>query len=176
MDAVRIQGLVLKADGLPAGEITKWEWHGKGEGTTNVFHDFKMRVCHTSLGTLGTKYASNYDGNTPVTVLEAPRFNFPAYGDDWFGWNFAKTFPYNGRDNLIIEVWWDGHDTKGGVMTYFRFGFEGRCVYSTKAHGQPTYGYPDAGKVWKYEYYMRVTVSGEPVESTALGRIKALYR
>jgi hypothetical protein len=176
MDAVRIQGLVLKSDGLPAGEITKWEWHGLGTGEPNVFHNFKMSLCHTGLGELGTTYASNYAGNTPVKVLEAVRFNFPAYGDDWFGWDFTQTFHYSGQDNLIIEVWWDGHDTDGGIISHISSGGPGRTVYATKAHGQPFHGYPDAGKIMRIEYYMRVTLRETGVENSALGRIKAVFR
>jgi hypothetical protein len=172
--------LIKSDDGLPAGEITRWEWHGKGTGTPENFYQFSIKFCHTSLDALGSVFVDNYDGNTPLTVIEADPYEFDGGGtESWFGFDFAPTFDYNGTDNLIIEAWWHGHDGLGGVGTYFRIGTQhlGRTTYGNMGGGEPHHGYPDAGKEAMYLYYYRVTVNeGSAISSESLGGIKAAFR
>lgn len=128
---------------------------------------------------LGTVFVDNYDGNTPVTILEADPYPFDGGGtESWFGFDFSPTFEYNGTENLIIELWWHGHDGLGGVNTYFRTsGNPGRTTYGTMANGTPFHGYPDSGREAPYLYYYRVTVNeAGAVSNASLGGIKAAFR
>jgi hypothetical protein len=172
-----MQDLVLKSDGLPEGLVTRWEWFGVGEtATPGLYYDFRVTLCHTSLAALGKTYAENYDGKTPARVFHRdPLFFEPVVGG-WFGFTFDTPFAYNGRDNLIVEVWWV--DLANGAACATDWGREslGRSVLSMLTYGEPEYGYPHAGLVHDYIHYFRVTVSGVGVAPTSLGRVRALFR
>jgi len=92
----------------------------------------------------------------------------------WFGFDFDTPFAYNGADNLLFEVWWEG-DNDGYAYTYWTTK-TGRYVYSYIKGTTPYNGYPDKGEVVDYLHYMRITVSPNAVAPTSLGRVKALCR
>ena len=167
---------MLKADGLPAGTITKWEWNAARDLLAGGFYNFKLTLCHTSLGALTDTYVENYDGHTPVTVYSRNPVTIPAVpANQWFGFAFDEPFAYNGRDNLVVEVWWV-NDTNGGGNTQWNFPVAGRCCFSYIVSGNPLNGYPDKGLVSYFMHYMRATVSPAAVERSSFGRVRALFR
>ena len=167
---------MLKADGLPAGTITKWEWNAARDLLAGGFYNFKLTLCHTSLAALTDTYVENYDGHTPVTVYSRNPVTIPAVpANQWFGFAFDEPFAYNGRDNLVVEVWWV-NDTNGGGNTQWNFPVAGRCCFSYIVNGNPQSGYPDKGRVSYFMHYMRATVSPTAVERSSFGRVRALFR
>jgi hypothetical protein len=170
---------VLKTDVIPAGTITRWEWYaapGTGSVRRGVLSNFSVKICHTSLNTLGTPFAANYDGNTPATVFSANPVTVDPEYNDWFGFDCKPAFPYNGRDNFLVETWWDGGND-GGPNCWMKYvlGSDRACIAS-RVNGVPQNGYPDGGKAEGYNMYMRITVEGVGVAPSSLGRVKALHR
>jgi len=129
---------------------------------------------HKTRTALTSNFDANYNG-TPTQVYYGDPASLNAVYGQWFGWDFKTPFSYNGTDNLIIEVWWEG-DNGAYVYNYWTPATS-RCVYSYVAYGNPYYGYPNSGQVVSYLHYMRITLtpSGAPVEPTSLGRVKVYF-
>jgi hypothetical protein len=171
--------LVLQSDGLPAGTVTRWEWRTGASKTflAGYFDNFRLTLCHTGLGSLTNSYAGNYDGRTPVNVFERSRLTVSQVAPEtWLPFDFDTPFDYNGTDNLIVEVWWEGDNGAGGSARYGNAGGGPRQLYSGILNGVPYGGYPDNGYTSAYMHYMRITMSAAAVNSSSLGRIRALYR
>lgn len=175
VDAERCQELILRTDGLPAGRILKWEWRGAEEAEGN-FYNFKIYLCHTARANLGANFAENYEGRTPTLVFSAAQLTLTMPAQNWFGWDFTQPFDYNGSDNLICEVWWEGDDDRGGETWATDVPGQERCVMSRVVNGNPQNGYPNAGAVSNRLHYMRVTISELTAEPTSLGRLKVVFR
>jgi hypothetical protein len=171
---MRSQDLVLASDALPAGTITKMEWHPSDHILAGDYSKFRLKLCHTSVTALGTAFASNYAGRTPVQVYYRDPVHVAPAAEQWFGFPFDTDFEYNGADNLLVEVWWE-EDTEGYVNTYIRK-LDRRGLFSCVRYGRPESGYPDAGELMNYLHHMRLTIEGVSVSPASLGRVKALYR
>ncbi len=171
-----MQDLVLQSDALPAGRVTRWEWFGVGkEVKAGKYFKFRLKLCHTSRRALTEKYADNYDGNTPAQVFYRDPVQFDPKLNDWFGFTFDTPFVYDGRRNLVVEVWWAGQENEANAYTDWGRDFMGRCVVSFVTKGIPECGYPDAGRVQDYIHYMRITITAIAVSPTSLGRVMALF-
>jgi hypothetical protein len=133
-----------------------------------------LKCCHTSKTAVTDTYADNYDGNTPAQVFYRDTCRIAAAAYQWFGFQFDTPFSYNGTDNLLFEVWWEG-DNDGWAYTYWARS-AGRYVCSYIKGTTPYYGYPDKGELHDYLHNMRITISGAAVEATSLGRVKTLFR
>ena len=135
-----------------------------------------MRLCHTSRADLTAPFDGNYEGRTPTQVFYAE----PAVVDmrirEWFGFDSQPAFKYNGDDNLLVEVWWEGDDDDGGLVFTADAPEQDRCIFAARKNGVPEYGYPDQGKVFNWLHYMGITLEPDAVGPTSLGRVKALYR
>ncbi len=157
-----------------AGDVTRVDWNASAAVTGAGFGDAEITLCETSLGELSTSFAGNYGGNTPALIYSNSWLVITTTGDQWFGFDFAKPFAYNGRDNLVVEVWWVD-DTNGGGNTQWNFPVSGRCCFSYIVNGNPQNGYPDKGLVSYFMHYMRATVSPTAVERSSFGRVRALF-
>jgi len=172
-----MQELILPSDALPAGRITRWEWFGVGkEVKAGKYFKFRLTLCPTSRSALTERYADNYDGNTPVQVFARDPLQFEPKLNDWFGFTFDAPYVYDGRRNLVVEVWWAGQENEANAYTDWGPDFMGRCVVSFVTYGVPECGYPDAGRVQDYIHYMRITITDVGVAPTSLGRLRALFR
>ncbi len=176
-EAVRCMEVVRKGDGLVAGGITRWEWHGgELEPTNGKFYKFKLLLCHTSRADLAPPFKSNYEGRTPARVFYADPATVDIRIREWFGFDVRPVFSYDGERNLLVEVWWEGDDDGGGLVFTADVREQDRCVFASKKNGVPEYGYPDEGKVFNWLHYMRITLSPDAVSPTSLGRVKGLFR
>lgn len=110
-------------------------------------------------------FEGNYDGNTPVEVYTRSQQYIYAERGAWFGWAFDKNFSYDGRHNLIIEVYWKESDRQGQTSTY-----------ATAGTARGLYDVNGSLSLVNYWHHMRITLEGIGVEPTSLGRIRALYR
>jgi hypothetical protein len=151
------------------------EWHSNGEIAEGTYKDFRIKFCHTSLTEITDTFQTNYGGNTPVRVFFRSSFYIKPPAESWFGWAFDAPFAYNGRDNFIIEVWWEEDEGEGKVPTYITKIMR-RGLYSSIRYGRPQNGYPNAGELMNYLHHMRLTLEDVGVEATSLGRLKTLYR
>ncbi len=149
---------------------------GTGSKREAVLSNFSVKLCHTPLTALTTPFAANYGGRTPVTVFSANPATIDPQYNDWFGFDCKPTFAYNGTDNLLVETWWDGGND-GGPNCWMKYVLtSSRACIASRVNGVPQHGYPNGGKVEGYNMYMRITMGGEAVGSSSLGRVKALYR
>jgi hypothetical protein len=165
---VRNQDLVLQSDAVPAGTITKWEWQCHLSGAENkagTYYNFKIALCHTTLAELTYDYQANYNGHTPVEVYSRSQQYIYADRGDWFGWAFDRDFDYDGKKNLIVEVYWKDSDQQGQTSTY-----------ATAGTSRAYYDVNGSISVVNYWHLMRITIEGIGVAPTSLGRVKALYR
>jgi hypothetical protein len=165
---VRNQDLVLSSDAVPAGTITTWEWRCHLSGVENkagTYHNFKLLVCHTSLSQLTKDFKANYDGNTPVEAYSRSQQRIYAERGAWFGWAFDANFQYDGRRNLIIEVYWKDSDRQGQTSTY-----------ATAGTARGLYDVNGSISLVNYWHHMRITLEGIGIERTSLGRVKTLYQ
>jgi hypothetical protein len=149
---------------------------GTGSTQQAVLSNFSVKLCHTSLNALTTPFAANYDGRTPVTVFSANPVTINVPADTWFGWPCGPPFDYNGSDNLLVEVWWEGGNTGGPNCWTSAVTGSKRSVVASKVNGVPQNGYPNGGLVTDYSFYMRITLEDIGVAPSSLGRVKALYR
>lgn len=94
----------------------------------------------------------------------------------WVPFTFDTPFEYNGTENLVVEVWWDGDNGAGGPARYGNAGGGNRQLYSGKLNGNPYGGYPNSGYTSQYMHYMRITLAPAAVGGSSLGRVKALFR
>ena len=110
-------------------------------------------------------FEANYDGNTPVEVYSQSQQRIYAERGDWFGWAFDPDFPYDGRRNLIIEVYWKDSDQQGQTSTY-----------ATAGTARGLYDVNGSISLVNYWHHMRITLEGIGLEPTSLGRVKTFYR
>lgn len=122
-------------------------------------------MCHTSLSQLTYDFKANYDGNTPVEVYNRSQQYIYAERGAWFGWAFDTNFAYDGRRNLIIEVYWKDSDKLGQTSTY-----------ATAGTSRGYYDVNGSISVVNYWHHMRITLEGIGVAPTSLGRVKTLFR
>lgn len=176
VDALRQQQLILATDLMAAGTITRWEWRAATPAAPGRFYRCRLLLCHVTRTALGATFAANYDGRTPTQVFYADPALVAMYPNTWFGVDLAPTFEYNGVDNLLLEVWWEGDDGAGGKAWATNVTGQERDVAARVVNGVPDGGYPDTGRVTARLGYMRLTITGAAVEATSLGRVKALFR
>lgn len=122
-------------------------------------------MCHTKVTKLVTNFAANFDGNTPLEVFKKSSYYLSGSAGNWFGFAFDKKFEYNGKDNLVVDVSWNG-DSGGTCYTYWSPG-TARCVYNY--NGGTVY-------LTNYVHYMRISLEPNAVAPTSLGRVKSFYR
>lgn len=149
---------------------------GTGSTMQAVLSNFSVKVCHTSLAKLTTPFAANYDGKTPVTVYSANPVTIAPPVNTWFGFDFSPAFEYNGRDNLLVETWWDGGNNGGPNCWMTSVPGSARACVASRVNGVPENGYPNGGAVEGYNLNMRITLTPNAVAPTSLGRVKTLYR
>jgi hypothetical protein len=165
---VRSQDLVLREEGLTAGSITRWEWYASSVLSRGYFNNFKLTLCHTGRAELVADFVANYDGRKPLVVYERDAEYANAVAYTWWGFDFDTSFRYDGADNLIVEVFWQGREGGPGVVSYWT-PMQGRCcMYAGPVPCDPA--------VFHFLHFMRITVSPTAVAPTSLGRVKAVFR
>ena len=165
---MRSQDLVLREEGPTAGTVTRWEWYASSVLSRGYFDNFSLKLCHTGRTELVADFNANYDGRKPVTVYSRYSEYAGATAYTWWGFDFDTPFVYDGADNLIVEVFWQGRKGGPGVVSYWT-PMKGRCcMFAGPVPCEPA--------VFDYLHFMRITVSPTAVAPTSLGRVKAVYR
>jgi hypothetical protein len=159
---------------VPAGRVVKWEWFFSNVLTTGRLDDFSLKLCHTTRTALASTYADNYAGAAPVQVFYRARVDVTPRSNEWFGFDFDSSFPYDGARNLLVELRWKtGTETRAYTHSN---AVGARFVVSYVENGTAKHGYPSAGLVRDEQHYMRLTVTAAAAPPTSLGRVKALFR
>jgi hypothetical protein len=102
----RIQNLIVSDDIDGSGPITGIAFQLQQPSSEETY-TYSLRMGHTTLAALGTNYDDNYNVGSPVTLASNATFTVPAGipAGEWFWVPLPDSlFPYNGSDNLIVEV------------------------------------------------------------------------
>ena len=165
-DAMRFQCLWLRSDIDYPGFVDKVEFDS-ASGAIGHFYNCRILLCHTNRTALVSNFTTNYGGNTPVEVH--PPITRSMGGGGWVNANIrARIFSYNNRDNLLMEVRWNG-DSGRDINCYVGTGTAKRCyAYNHEA---------TTGRVSHDSQRVRLTIGVYTgVEPTSLGRVKTLLR
>ncbi len=103
-DACRLQTLWLQSEINTVGRIISFGFEMGATAATGTFNNFKFYLCHTSVSQLGTVFADNYGGNTPVLLIDSASFTVTGAANTWIEWPVG--FNYNNTSNLLAEVTW----------------------------------------------------------------------
>ncbi len=82
-----------------------------------AYYNVSVRLCHTTLDNLSTRFDSNYVGNTPEKVFEAETL-LVGTGQSQAWYYFSSAWDYNNEDNLIVEITWRGD--AGTNISFYR--------------------------------------------------------
>lgn len=171
---MRWQTLWLKSELNEAGRVTKIEWNVASLGitSTNTFTACKILLCHTNVATLGSNFAANYGGNTPVVIFNGTFTVNPAAANSWYTISApTAVFNYNNAANLLIEVSWTGSAASGN----------GRSEFNATATGGPGRVFADSATAATgtvaigYWHRARITILDTAVTPKSLGRVKVLF-
>jgi len=108
----RTQHLILKSDGLTALTITRIEYRSHYNAGNTTYSNFTIKLCDTAVTEVTANWVANYGGNTPITVFSRDSIEIETSPLEWFVFDLDEPFVYNGTDNLLVEVEWNG---KSGV-------------------------------------------------------------
>jgi len=154
-----------------AGAITLVEFqrHASYSGPGGTYQDGDVLLCHTTLSAITNTYATNYGGNTPVTIFHGVISIRSGGAGEWFTVvGGISNFTYNNVNNLLIEVSWASGTSGSNFMNYTSSGQPGRLYAQSKS---PATGSIGSG----YGHIGRITIEPTGVSPTSLGRIKSLY-
>jgi hypothetical protein len=86
---------------------------------SGVYYEMRVLLAHTSATSLSTVFVDNYGGNTPEQVAYLSELNLDGSSAGWKPILFDTMFSYNGTDNLLIEIQWNGGDgtVHSGITT-----------------------------------------------------------
>jgi hypothetical protein len=165
--ALRFQCLWKQSDIGYAGYINAVEFRFSSGNTSGTFNACRVLLCHTTKDVLSGEFDANYGGKTPVTVLN--KSEHTVSGTEWVdvGINPGK-FYYNNSDNLLMEIRW------------YRATYTNIYCKIYNVNGGRCYAYDEGaeyGMFYDQGQYIRLhvgTMAG--VETTSLGRVKALFR
>lgn len=117
--SAKIQILFRQSEIGSAGVIDSFRWatstglSGPNPNTVTV-SSVRMRMGHTTMETPTHIQSMNYDVEAPREVTLISNYTIPADTVGFFDVPLTGVFPYNGRDNLLIEI-----EGVGGSARYF---------------------------------------------------------
>lgn len=149
-----------------AGTINEFELQ-KSNASTCTVTNAKFYLCHTNLSTLTTNFKNNYGGNTPVLVASFANYVVPAKAD-FYPIPMARTFTYNNKDNLILEITYEKITGSNCGLRNGSLSLHRCWAYSPTAETGTADAVGYNGRI-SFSYYTAVS-------PTSLGRVKALYK
>ncbi len=171
--AMRWQTMWFRSELNETGAVTKIEWQTwTTAGVGGTYNNCDILLCHTVFTYLTSTFNNNYGGNTPVNVFTGTYVLPRSAANGWVTIVEPKNFTFNNRDNLLMEISWQG-GTAG--LNYFWVrtsgsNFPGR-VYNSSSKTAST------GTVQgNYHQYGRITIGYIGVSPTSLGRVKSLFK
>ncbi len=84
-----------------------------GQIFSGTFPNVTVKLCNTTVGSLGSSFSGNYGSDTPVAVFHADYLrrgiidpNGNSYA--WDTIDFTTDFSYDNSKNLLVEITWQG--------------------------------------------------------------------
>lgn len=95
--------------------VTGVDWQKYCSSYATTTQATKVMMGHTKNGALTTSFAGNYS-DTPVTCVSGVTYNISTGVRVWQALpTYTATFPYNGTDNMILEIQHTGSNGGGYV-------------------------------------------------------------
>ena len=174
--AFRWQTMWFQSELNEAGAITKIEWQvysGARPSPGGTFNNCDILLCHTNISAVTSTFADNYGGNTPVNVFTGTCVIPASVAEQWITIVEPKNFTFNNKDNLLIEVSWQGGS---GSATYFKVRSSGSPPFPGRVYNTSSKTATTGSVTASYHQYGRITIGNVGVEATSLGRVKSLFR
>jgi hypothetical protein len=126
------QWLYLASELGTSGKITGIacrDWNGGGASSAQTY-TYKIVMSHLTATTLDATRSTNLP--SPVTVFNGP-IGMPAglLAGDYFTIPLSRSFSYNGRDNLVIDISGTGTANSFGCVVSTDPAYAGRRGYSS---------------------------------------------
>ncbi len=165
-NSMRFQCLWFQQNINYAGNVNRVEFD-KVYADGGRFNSVRVWLCRTRKTALESTFANNYTGFTPVQVLNMR--STAVSGAGWFDLRItAGRFNYNNRNNLLMEIRWDGDD--GSDVRCWRSGQPYSRCYAFNHNASQ-------GTVYNNGQRIRLTIGTMVgLEPTSLGRVKTLFR
>ncbi len=171
--AFRWQTMWFQSELNETGPITRIEWQTYANTNGGSYNNCDILLCHTGISAITSNFANNYGGNTPVNVFNGT-YTLKSYPiNTWVIIVEPSNFTYNNKDNLLIEVSWQGGSGSTNLMKVRTSGsppFPGR-IWNTSSKTATT------GSIQaSYHHYGRITIGNVGVNPTSLGRVKSIFK
>jgi hypothetical protein len=126
----REQHLYLAGEIGRAGTIDQIALFKTHDDYAATFPNVTVKMCHTSVTSLSFTFDHNYGGRTPVWVFHQDSgFVRGGEPDVWDTVALSTPFDYNGTDNLLVEVVWQGAASGLAACSWYSNAFAGiRCA------------------------------------------------
>lgn len=85
-----------------------WQRGGSSGSASGTYNNFKLYMGLCSSSELTSTFADNYIPGSRVLVYETASQVMSAGPDEWMTITLDTPFWYNGEDNLILELEWQG--------------------------------------------------------------------
>ncbi len=104
----------LNAAGISANDLTSLSFNVTSTGNIGQ-SNFTIKIAHTSATSVAAGFTTPLNG-APVTVLNPTSVPPPPLG--WNTYNFDTPFPWNGVDNIIIDICFENDPTSTCPVCY----------------------------------------------------------
>lgn len=107
VDGLKVQQLHLASEINGSGLITGIAVPVADTATAAETYTITVKLGHTNRNELATAFADNFNVGSPVSVAQGVAFNVPAgIPEGTYVWLPLpdRTFSYNGKDNLVVEI------------------------------------------------------------------------
>lgn len=133
------------------------------------YPNFNLYMGHTSLSDLTATFDDNW-ATSGTLVLSDPAVELTGItGDQWFTFELADPFQYDGTSNLLMEVTWEGTSLVGGsIYTWCWIGSGNRTV--TAGEASSATGLPGA-----ICQQLKLDYDGMALEQTTFAGIKSSF-
>lgn len=95
-------------------ESVAWQRGGSSGSPTGTYNNFKLYMGLASADVLSDTFADNYIDGTRILVYDTATQTMSAGADEWMTITLDTPYWYNGSDNLVFELEWQG----GASMFY----------------------------------------------------------
>lgn len=89
-------------------ETVAWQRGGSAGSSTGTYNNFKLYMGLASADVLSNTFADNYIAGTRTLVYQTSQQVMSAGADEWMTITLDTPYWYNGTDNLVFELEWQG--------------------------------------------------------------------